>query len=120
MPTAQIDYTANAREDAPGVLYTHQTVHLAPHEYDRWEPGEQYGLMQRIARDLLYANDGPDIVTVYEHGGWYLTFSLLPYTREFATVGTANDLWQPEEKIRQFWQTINAGTLHHLPAIRRA
>lgn len=54
-------------------------IYLAAHEWNN-------DTMQRIAQEKFDSDPSIDCITVYEHAGWFLS-----WTRDFVVIGTAND-----------------------------
>ena len=69
--------------------------HLAPKEW-----GNE--LMAKIAADRLAADQSLDLVEVWEHGGWHLTFNRLGMV-----VGTANDMAQFRREVTEWCQQFD-------------
>ena len=90
------------------------TIHLARGEY-----GNE--LMATVAGETLRA-DLADIVTVHEHGGWWLQYAR-DHDGQILIVGTANDAAvqsHPQQRLRDRLNAeIRAGTPEWLPEIRR-
>lgn len=67
------------------------SIHLGDKE---WSSDEGHQLMPRLAKEAIEANSEPDtltIATVYEHGGWWLTYAKNA-AGDIMGVGSANDL----------------------------
>lgn len=61
---------------------------------DEWSSHENGRIMERLAREQFKASDEPGIliVTVQEHGGWWLRYVWDTEKQDVACWGTANDL----------------------------
>jgi len=83
-------------------------IHLGPKEY-----GNE--LMNRVARQAFETYPTADKVTVYEHGGWWLS-----YRRDMEVVGTANDCAVFSEDVHDWWKQWPRGSRYvNLADIRR-
>jgi hypothetical protein len=111
-----MDHLTPSEQDPRAPLFTVQPVYLAAGEYD--QPDATYGsLMRRIAVQLLQQPDGPTLVEVHEHGGWWLSYAWVD--GRFTIVSTANDQWQAPPEIVEFWKRFNNARVEYRPAIRR-
>jgi hypothetical protein len=83
-------------------------IHLGTKEY-----GNQ--IMETVARETFAAYTTADKVTIYEHGGWWLS-----YRRDMQVVGTANDCAVFSDDIKDWWRQWPRGTDYvNLADIRR-
>lgn len=74
-------------------------------------PAKRTVLMDEAARSAFEAYPDADVVEVYEHAGWFLT-----YRRDGTIVGTANDGWAVPAEIRDWWADVE---LKSIASIRR-
>lgn len=95
-------------------------VHMAN---DEWSSHEDGRIMGRLAREFLERyqslndDDNAVVVTVYEHGGWWLSYALID--GECVIVGTANDMARPSERVREFWDRFGGADTAYLETVRR-
>lgn len=92
-------------------MFTMCYVHMADHEWS-----DKFNLFDVAREDVFdkYPDLDDLVVTVYEHGGWFLAF-----IRDGTIVDTANDAARMSEKAREFWQRTRGAKWAHLPSIRR-
>jgi hypothetical protein len=104
------------------------TVHLANKEY-----GSQ--IMLQVAADTFAKNkglqlsadktaDGQDtekvcVVKVYEHGGWWLQYAMMPDDGRIVVVGTANDVACFPPEIQQLRDNLKRAEFVYEPEIWR-
>jgi hypothetical protein len=53
--------------------------------------------MEQLAREKFASDHSIDCITVYEHGGWFLSFN-----RDFIVIGTANDMAHLSPKAHEW------------------
>lgn len=89
-------------------------VHLADHEWGN-------RLMELVAEEALldpaHAGRHPLVVTVHEHGGWWLSFALIDGRP--SVVYTANDAAAFAGKQREFREAAYRADWQYLPEVWR-
>lgn len=91
-----------------------QVVQMAD---DEWSSQEIGGIMDRIAKEILTGKNPPNIVTVQEHGGWFLQYAMIDGKIEI--VGTANGSAFFTDRIKEYRESIFNAKFTYLPRIER-
>ncbi len=93
-------------------------VHMADNEWSSHENGQiMLNLAKHYAAQLN--NMRPLIVTVHEHGGWWLCYLFCEGYPEGLIVGTANDAAHLSADALRFGEEYKNAKSEHLGTIRR-